>query len=40
MGKYLDYLKFCWNQGAEKGKTMKQNDKDYLKKKFKKGDKK
>jgi len=40
MGMYWEYLKSMWNQGAEKGKAMKERDKEMLKKPFKKRDKK
>jgi len=41
MGKYWDILKYSWNQGAEKGKAMKEADKKFVKSIVKKkGDKK
>ena len=31
MGRYWDILKYKWNEGAEKGKAMKEADKEFIK---------
>lgn len=36
MGWIKDYLKVMWHSGAERGKAMKEQDKDIVKKVFKK----
>ena len=36
MGWIKDYLKVMWHSGAEQGKSMKEQDKDMVKKVFKK----
>ena len=40
MGAIIDYLKMCWNQGAQQGKELKEEHSDKVKKIVKrKGDK-
>lgn len=38
MGRYIEYLKLMWNQGATSGKKMKESHKEKLKKLKKKGE--